>query len=51
MGRGAKDWGRLIGTEPMTIHIKNKPRGKRPTEEGFMEVPLDWRKNRGTEER
>jgi hypothetical protein len=31
----------------MMIHIRNKPRGKRPTEEGFMQVPLDWRKNRG----
>jgi hypothetical protein len=29
----------------MTIHVKNKPRGKRPTEEGFMKVPLDWFRN------
>jgi hypothetical protein len=29
-----------MGTAPAKIHIKNKPRGKRPTEEDFMEVPL-----------
>jgi hypothetical protein len=42
MGPEETDWDRLIGTAPSMIHNKNKPPGKRPTEEGFIEVPLDW---------
>jgi hypothetical protein len=33
----------MIGTAPMTTHIKKNRRRKRPLEEGFMEVPFDWR--------
>jgi hypothetical protein len=41
VGVGTKGWDRLIGTVPMLIHIKNNMWGKHPTEEGFMEAPLD----------
>jgi hypothetical protein len=41
VGEGAKAWDRLIGAAPTPIHIKNNMRGKHPTEEGFIEAPLD----------
>jgi hypothetical protein len=37
----------MIGTAPMTTHIKKNRRRKRPFEEGFMEVPFDWRAEKG----
>ena len=43
VGRGPKVWGKLGGTAPMRIHIRNKLRKKGPTE-AFMDAPFDWQK-------
>jgi hypothetical protein len=46
VGEEAKGWGKLMGAVPMTIHTKNNMRGKHPTEEGVMAMPLDWGRSR-----